>query len=35
MQATKAVPPPWVQVPLTVLGIGIIAVLVAWVMALS
>lgn len=35
MEATKPAPPPWVQVPLTALGVGIAVVCVAWVVALS
>ena len=35
MQATKTQQPAWVQVPLTLLGAGVVAVIVAWVMALS
>lgn len=35
MQASKATPPGWVNVPLTLLGIGLAALLIAWAVTLT
>lgn len=35
MQASKSKPPAWVNVPLTLLGIGLAAIVLAWIVALG
>lgn len=35
MQGSKVNPPTWVQVPLTLLGVGLVAIIIAWIVVAS
>lgn len=35
IQASKSTPPAWAQVPLTLMGIGLFAIIISWIVLIS